>query len=158
MKSKHSQTKGQAMVEMAFVIFILVLLVFGITEFGRALYTKNTLTNAARAGARQAVVTPGLTNTGGLISLNCGATCPPGAGDDPNGCVYKAICDSLFSGIDKSQVKVSISGGTGGSSSNQGQTNDTITVEVDYMNFQSVVPKLIPIRKILTASAAMRFE
>lgn len=140
---------------MAFGLFVLVLLVFGITEFGRALYTKNTLTNAARAGARQAVVTKGLTNTSGLISLNCSAVCPPGVGDDPNGCVYQAICNSLFSGIDKNQVQVSISGGT---NSNVGQTNDTITVEVDYSGFRSVVPNLIPIRNVLTASAAMRFE
>lgn len=34
------------------VIFLLFLLVFGITEFGRAMYHWNSLNNAARAGAR----------------------------------------------------------------------------------------------------------
>src|SRR5689334_11210220 len=61
-KSWHNQIKGQAMVETALVLFILVLFVFGITEFGRAMYTKNTLNNAARAAARAAVVTSPLNN------------------------------------------------------------------------------------------------
>jgi len=43
---------GVAAVELAIVIIPLVLLVFGITEFGRAIYQYNTLTKAARDGAR----------------------------------------------------------------------------------------------------------
>lgn len=59
---KNSLTKkpnncGQSLVEFALVLPILVLLVFGITEFGRYLYLKNTATNGARAGARVAAVT-----------------------------------------------------------------------------------------------------
>ena len=49
------------MVEMAFVLFLLVVLIFGMTEFGRAMYIKNTLNNAARAGVRAA----GLDELGG---------------------------------------------------------------------------------------------
>ena len=49
---------GQALVEMAIILPLLLLLVMGIFEFGRAMYIKNTLTQAARAGARTAVVTP----------------------------------------------------------------------------------------------------
>lgn len=48
----YRNQKGQALVEMALVIFLLFLLVFGITEFGRAMYHWNSLNNAARAGAR----------------------------------------------------------------------------------------------------------
>ena len=88
------------MVEMAFVIFLLVLLVFGITEFGRAMYTKNTLNNAARAGARVAVVTAGINNcsSAGLAS--------PCAGDGP---VFTAIDNSIVAAIDKSTVNVTVS-------------------------------------------------
>ncbi len=50
-------SKGQALVEMAIVLTLLLLLVFGVTEFGRLLYQKNNLTNAAREGARKAAVT-----------------------------------------------------------------------------------------------------
>ncbi|HEX3031513.1 MAG TPA: TadE/TadG family type IV pilus assembly protein [Bacillota bacterium] len=48
--------KGQALVEMALVAPILLLLVFGIVEFGRIFNTYLVVTNAAREGARAAVV------------------------------------------------------------------------------------------------------
>ena len=44
------------MVETALVLPLLILIVFGITEFGRAMFMTNTLNNAAREGARRAVV------------------------------------------------------------------------------------------------------
>lgn len=47
---------GNAVVEFALVLPILLLVVFGITEFGRALMTVNVLTAAAREGARIAAV------------------------------------------------------------------------------------------------------
>lgn len=53
--------KGQALVEMAFVIPILLMLVFGITEFGRIFGTQLILINSAREGARFASV--GATDT-----------------------------------------------------------------------------------------------
>ena len=49
--------RGQSMVEFALVLPILLLVVFGATEFGRAWMTLNILTAAAREGARLAVVT-----------------------------------------------------------------------------------------------------
>jgi Flp pilus assembly protein TadG len=45
------------MVEFALVMPILLLLVFGVTEFSRAWMTMNVITAAAREGARLAVVT-----------------------------------------------------------------------------------------------------
>jgi len=57
---KLNDRKGQAMVELALVLPLLLLIVFGITEFGRALWIVNTLTNAAREGARRASVSPGV--------------------------------------------------------------------------------------------------
>ncbi len=49
--------KGQSIVEFALVAPILVLLLFGIIEFGRIYETVNVLTSAAREGARVAAVT-----------------------------------------------------------------------------------------------------
>jgi Flp pilus assembly protein TadG len=43
-----------ALVEFAIVLPILLLIVFGIVDFGRALYTVNNLTSAVREGARLA--------------------------------------------------------------------------------------------------------
>jgi hypothetical protein len=48
--------KGAALVELALILPLLLLIVFGIVEFGRALFITNTLNNAARYGARLAVV------------------------------------------------------------------------------------------------------
>ena len=50
-------SRGQSVVEFALVLPLLLVLVFGITEFGRAWLTMNVLTSAAREGARLAVVT-----------------------------------------------------------------------------------------------------
>lgn len=47
---------GQALVEMALVLPILLLLVFGIVEFGRILNAKLIVSNASREGARYAAV------------------------------------------------------------------------------------------------------
>jgi len=48
--------KGQNLVEFALVIPLLLLLVIGIAEFGRAWMTKNILTGAAREAVRIAAV------------------------------------------------------------------------------------------------------
>lgn len=48
--------KGQALVEFAFVFPVIVLLAFGFIDVGRAVFSFNTLTNAARQGARVAAV------------------------------------------------------------------------------------------------------
>jgi Flp pilus assembly protein TadG len=48
--------KGQAMVEFALVAPLLLVLVFGIIQFGIAYNNALTLSNAVRAGARAAIV------------------------------------------------------------------------------------------------------
>ena len=47
---------GQSIIEFALVLPILLLVLFGITEFGRAIMVTNVLHTAAREGARLAVV------------------------------------------------------------------------------------------------------
>jgi Flp pilus assembly protein TadG len=49
--------KGQALVEFALVLPVLILILFGIMEFGYLLMTYNVLTGAAREGVRVAAVT-----------------------------------------------------------------------------------------------------
>jgi Flp pilus assembly protein TadG len=49
--------RGQSVIEFALLLPILLLVVFGITEFSRAWMTVNILNQAAREGARLAVVT-----------------------------------------------------------------------------------------------------
>jgi Flp pilus assembly protein TadG len=47
---------GQALVEFALALPIFMLIVFGVFDLGRAVYAYNTIGNAARDGARVAVV------------------------------------------------------------------------------------------------------
>ncbi len=51
------QKEGQAVVEFALIMPILVVILFGIFEFGRLWMTMNILTGAAREGVRVAAVT-----------------------------------------------------------------------------------------------------
>ena len=55
--------QGQTLVEFAFVTLIFLIILFGITEFSRALWTWNALVHATREGARYAVVEPSSTVT-----------------------------------------------------------------------------------------------
>ncbi|MFZ5626308.1 MAG: TadE/TadG family type IV pilus assembly protein [Bacillota bacterium] len=48
--------RGQALVEMALVLPLLLMLLFGIIEFGRIFHAYLTVNNGAREGARLAVV------------------------------------------------------------------------------------------------------
>jgi Flp pilus assembly protein TadG len=48
--------RGQALVEFALLLPLVMLILIGIVEFGRAWQAKQTLTDAAREGARLAVV------------------------------------------------------------------------------------------------------
>ncbi|KJS21768.1 MAG: hypothetical protein VR72_08925 [Clostridiaceae bacterium BRH_c20a] len=48
--------KGQALVELAFILPILLMIVFGITEFGRVFGTQLILANSARDATRYASV------------------------------------------------------------------------------------------------------
>lgn len=53
---KSIDQKGQALVELALSLLFLVLLAFGVFEFGRAMFVKSSLNLVAREGARRASV------------------------------------------------------------------------------------------------------
>jgi Flp pilus assembly protein TadG len=63
--------RAAALVEFAIVLPILLLLVFGIIDFGRALYTANNLTAAVREGARLAStqISPDPTTGGSMAAV-----------------------------------------------------------------------------------------
>jgi len=60
MTKQPSQTRqrrrGAAMVEMAFILPIFIMMVFGVIEFGRAMMISQLVTNSARDGARLAII------------------------------------------------------------------------------------------------------
>jgi len=56
-RGTHGPEAGAAVVEFALVLVVLVLLIFGIAEFGRAYHADIQLTHAVREGARELAVT-----------------------------------------------------------------------------------------------------
>jgi hypothetical protein len=155
--------KGQALIETALVIPLLLLLVMGLFEFGRAMYIKNTLNNAARAGARAAVVTPKYditTNPTGLDAttaqtLNISCNFP----DGPNSKVFQFICDSIYNGIPKDEVAVDIVISDLDPLVAAGLSHgDNVKVKLTWGNFKPVLPNLIPISNTIVGEASMRYE
>jgi Flp pilus assembly protein TadG len=59
---KHRSERGQSLVETAFVLPVLLLLLFGIFDFGRAVYAYNILANSAREATRLAIVDQNLSS------------------------------------------------------------------------------------------------
>lgn len=55
-RMRRLNNRGQALVEFALLAPLVMLILIGIVEFGRAWQAKQTLTDAAREGARLAVV------------------------------------------------------------------------------------------------------
>jgi len=64
---KFNNKKGSALVETAIILPVLLLIVIGICEFGRAMFISNTLNNAAREGARRAAVSPAPLNINAFV-------------------------------------------------------------------------------------------
>jgi Flp pilus assembly protein TadG len=65
---RRHRTRGQALVEFALVLPIFILLLAGMLDFGAALYSRMTVINAAREGARAAVTAPLKSDIPSLVS------------------------------------------------------------------------------------------
>ena len=74
MKRTHEYLqRGVATIEFAIVVPVLLLLLFGVTEVGRALVRYNTLTKAVQDGARYAAA-KGLLGTTGNVNVTAQLT------------------------------------------------------------------------------------
>lgn len=95
-RSRRTRQRAQAIVELAFVLPVLLLILMGIIEFGRIFMAQQTITNAAREGARLGILptstvsdvegivstymnTAGLNGTSTVTVANVGPTVEPGA-------------------------------------------------------------------------------
>lgn len=89
----HRKERGAAAVEMAIVLPLLLLIIGGIVDFGRAYYLNSVITNASREGARMVAMgytvpeanarvgqAAPATSTGGLTVNRAFTTCPNAAG------------------------------------------------------------------------------
>jgi Flp pilus assembly protein TadG len=164
MKISNRQN-GQTLIETALILFLLLLIVLGIEEFARAWYTKNSIKNAARQGARVAVVTPSASITQQCTGTNppCNATrsftnCPSGTGSiaDP---IVNAVCTSA--GVDRSKTAYGTCflNGPGPLTTLDGGDTVNICVRTDFVTAVPNFPGLgniIPNK--LYGDASMRYE
>lgn len=93
---RRSCERGQGLTEFALVLPIFLLLIFGIVDAGRLVFTYNTIANAARGGARVAIVNQATAGTD-----TCDTTSPTAG---PVGC---AISLAASLGLTPGDVTVS---------------------------------------------------
>jgi Flp pilus assembly protein TadG len=119
-RSRKKADRGVVVVEFALVLPVLLLILFGIIDFGRALNAQITLTGAAREGVRLAALgypnaaiqsrvaaaAPDLSS----VTVTVVANCPPGAG--PTAAAQVNVSYS-FSFITPIGAVVSYMGGSG---------------------------------------------
>lgn len=144
---QRGRARGQALVEFALIAPIFFLLLFGLIEFGRAVYTIQILDNAAREGARYAIV------------HGAASTCPSGPmpnGEanncDPSGAkVAKEVRRSAIgvAGLTSGDLSVvtrwcsNVSTCTTGLGNGTNARNQTVQVGVTY-TYRTLVP-LVPL-------------
>ncbi|MFQ6016325.1 MAG: TadE/TadG family type IV pilus assembly protein [Anaerolineae bacterium] len=104
-----TKEKGQTLIEFALIVPVLVLIVFGILEFGRAFYAYSAIANSAREGARYGVVAP----------------------DDTTGIKNAAISKAVAVSLTESDITISYPDGSSSS-------GNRIRVDVSYL-FDSAV-------------------
>lgn len=106
----RASEKGSTMVEFALVCTFFLLLLFGIIDFGRALYTYHFLSNAARTASRWAAVNGGACASDG----SCNGTAPMNNGPASQTDVQKYVQNLTPGGIDPSKITVTACGVTSG--------------------------------------------
>lgn len=151
--SRHHRrsSRGQALVEFALIAPLFILALMSVIEFGRAVYTIQILNNAAREGARYAIV------HGASSGCPSGPTLPP---YPPNPCdpygdrVISTVRDNAFAVLRGSPTDIDVKvrwcandidiadcpGPFGDGSNDRG---DTVTISVTYQ-FRTLVP-LVPL-------------
>jgi Flp pilus assembly protein TadG len=122
--------KGQSLVEMAFAAILFFTLLFSVLEFGRALWTYNSIIQSTRAGARWAVVNVG----GNGDSTDIDRTKNIVVYGDPD----TSTGIPVVPGLDKTMVNVSVV--TVDSDSSGNPINQKISVTVSGFQFQFIVP------------------
>lgn len=154
--------KGVAVVEFALVLVPLVLIVFGITEFGRELYQYNSVVKAARDATRflstQAAGDSGQYDKASSLVLcgkqDCAATDQPVlqelADQLASGTASVKICDATVT-APTADCPLTYSGVPTGS----GAVN-LVTVSIDGFRFRSLIPFAVPDVPFTPISATMR--
>ena len=129
--SRVTRRSGAAAVEFALIAPLLIVLVFGMIEFGRMFMAEQVLTNAAREGARKAIL--------------------PGATDDQ----AQTTIDDYLNSANITGFSRSISPST---TNADGGTAITVTVSVPYSSVSWLPISNFLSGKTLSAKVVMRKE
>jgi Flp pilus assembly protein TadG len=138
-KKYNRNERGGSVAEFAVVALVFFMIIFGIIEFGRLLYTHNALTDATRRGARYAVLhqqnAPCVKNVViyGETNINpttCAPTGPP-----------------LINGLNATNIVVQYEGS---GTNSYGMNLGTATVTIQSYTFNLSIPLL---RRTLTLPA-----
>ena len=138
---------GKSLAEFAVVALFFFMLIFGVIEFGRFLYTHNALNDAARRGARYAVLHTAVVATDGTPQ---DSTCVKNVviyGEthiDPATCAPLAGQPPLINGITAATIRVTFKGadldGNPLSPNPYGANLGTATVTISNFVFQINIP------------------
>lgn len=131
----HAQ-RGTTIVETALVMIALLVVLFGIMDFGRAMYTYHLVNNAARIGARFAIVHGGNCThsvTGSADTWPCPATADEIANYVSRQSVLMGLGDLPTDAVQTSYEFVpSCNGGVNAAPNNQQGCAVTVTVSYEY--------------------------
>jgi Flp pilus assembly protein TadG len=129
----HRLGNGQALVEFALVLPLLVLLIFGLFDLGWSIYANNTIADAARQGSRTGII---LSKTDSQIK-------------------DRVIDAAPALGITYSQITITPSG----SRANYFNTPITVTVVYTYVPMTPVIGKIVTGSGLkLSATSSMIIE
>lgn len=132
-----ARSRGQALAEFALVAPIFFLILFSIIDFGRYVYYVQILNNAAREGARYAIVH----GSNGIPSS--GPPAPGFTSSDPTAANVKAVAKTHAIGVVGSAAVLQISADYPDLYNRRG---DRVTVSIDYA-FKSMIP-IVPLPPI----------
>jgi Flp pilus assembly protein TadG len=147
--------RGQAMIEMALVVTVLLFLTLGLIQYGILANARITQTNIAREGARYAAV-HALDTSNKFPAGTCGLTNDRNFNDDPDGAIkfYMTNCVADSTPLrDLVDTNIVISPAKGGLNRNSG---NPINITVNYnLRNKFILPVSFPgLNKFGTTTAA----
>jgi hypothetical protein len=139
--SDRKNERGTSVAEFAMVALVFFILIFGIIEFGRLLYTHNALADATRRGARFAVLHPGETDED-IRAVQREVVYGSKAVFDADG---KTDSPPLISGLTTTMVKVTyqgedLDGDPATAPEPFGSNLGTATVKIEGFQFNLLIP------------------
>jgi Flp pilus assembly protein TadG len=145
---RRSSCTGTAAIEFAFLLPVLLLMIFGTTEIGRAIYTYNTLDKTVRDAARH------VSQYGpGDATIAAEARCLAVHGNTD--CSGSALAPGLTTGAVTICDAAACPGTHAAQPTGLGQVN-LVTVTISGYDFDSVVEFVIPDLEFGAISATMR--